>query len=159
MPSPALSVPTPVRSTWRRSVSALLLILSAGALQRSATTRWGGVTDRAGSRIEVLPIGITRTAPDGQREICRWWPVSGEVSLCRLAEGTDAARAFGRLRMGYPLLQVGFWAAMIALFLVVLRVPRRRSVRTVSALIAGACALAAILCVLAAPDALAILAG
>jgi hypothetical protein len=62
--------------------------------------------------------------------------------------------------MGYPLLQLSFWGAIIALFLVVLRVPHRRSVRALSSLLVAACALSATLCVVVAtPSALAIFTG
>jgi len=49
--------------------------------------------------------------------------------------------------MAYPLLQVGFWSAAIALFLVVLRSPRRRAVRVALTLFVGTCGLAGALCV------------
>ncbi len=44
-----------------------------------------------------------------------------------------------RLRLAYPLLQIGFWLGMIALFLVVLRAPRRPILRVAATSTATAC--------------------
>ena len=133
----------------------MLMIVSAVTLQRSATSPWGSARGATGSRIEVTPIGLYRTVTGSALQSCRWWPTTGDAALCRMAPGAE--QSFQRLKAAYPFLQVGFWGAIAALFLIVLRVPRRRSVRLLTSLFAAACALTGALCVVgAAPDALAV---
>jgi len=158
--SPRAPQPRAHPGAWRRGVAALLLIAGAGSLQRSSTSQWGVGTPTAGGRIEVSPIGVARTDSVGGQQLCRWWPVSGEPSLCRAPATARAQTAVERLRLGYPFLQAGFWSGMIALFLVVLRIPRRRSMRVAATLITAALGLAGTLCVVGyAPDALEVLRG
>lgn len=115
-----------MHSQLRRVASAIAMFLSALALQWAATTPWaeGSATD--GTRYRVSPIGIahvvTPTVPNAKTIDCRWWPKVGTPSLCAVADGGE--RAYRRLRLAYPGLQVALWLSVAALFLQALRIPR-----------------------------------
>lgn len=113
--------------------------------------------DDNGTRFEVSPFGLSRTIAGGAVQDCRWWPTFGDASLC--AAAADAAPANQFLHMSYPLLQGTLWGAIIALFLVVLRAPRRRSVRVTISAAVGACAVAAVFAMVSGAPSLAALAG
>ena len=103
----------------------LLLALSALFFQRSATAPWAEARAGDGRRLQVSPIGVvdfglgtTGTAPTE----CRWWPKLGSDELC--AVSTGATREISWLRRTYPYVVVGLWTAVLAIFLVALRIPR-----------------------------------
>ena len=103
----------------------LLLALSALFFQRSATTPWAEARAGDGRRLQISPIGIvdfglgtSGTAPTE----CRWWPKLGSEELC--AVSTDVAREVTWLRRTYPYVVFGLWTAVLAIFLVALRIPR-----------------------------------
>jgi hypothetical protein len=106
-------------------VALLLLALSALFFQRSATTPWAETRAGDGRRLQISPIGIvdfglgtSGTAPTE----CRWWPQLGSTELCAVT--TDAAREVTWLRRTYPYVVIALWTAVLAIFLVALRIPR-----------------------------------
>jgi hypothetical protein len=103
----------------------LLIALSAILFQRSATAPWAEARTADGRRMQVSPIGLadfglgtSGTAPVE----CRWWPRLGDVELCDVAPGGEAAMT--RLRRAYPLVVASLWTSVVALFLVALQIPR-----------------------------------
>jgi hypothetical protein len=115
------------RSKW----GLLSIALAAFALQRGTTLPLATAPLPGNERYEVTAVGLAHVVqlPDSALVMldCRWWPRYGSAELC--ATGTGGERAFGRLRMVYPLLAVALWVAIGALFLQVLRVPRQAGVR------------------------------
>ena len=103
----------------------LLLALSALCFQRSATTAWAEARAGDGRRLQISPIGIVDfglgTSGTASTE-CRWWPKLGNEELC--AVSTDAEREVSWLRRTYPTVVIGLWTAVLAIFLVALRIPR-----------------------------------
>ena len=114
----------------RRPIAAVLLVISAFALQRSATLVWARAEGSDGSLLTLSPVGLSRIArdtPSPASTDCRWWPRWDKQGLCVVQRGGEAA--FGRLRSGYPLIQVALWLSVAGLFLVTLRVPRPAALR------------------------------
>ena len=115
----------PRRRRIFEGVALVLLALSALFFQRSATAPWAAARASDGRRLQISPIGIadfglgtSGTAPTE----CRWWPKLGSEELC--AVNTDATREVTWLRRTYPYVVVGLWTAVLAIFLVALRIPR-----------------------------------
>ena len=103
----------------------LLLALSALFFQRSATAPWAEARAADGRRLQISPIGIadfgvgtSGTAPTE----CRWWPRLGSEELCAIS--SDATREVTWLRRTYPYVVIALWTAVLAIFLVALRIPR-----------------------------------
>ena len=128
----------------RRFLGAVAIFLTALALQRACTLPWGSGGTVAG-QYRLTVVGLTRLhAPgDGAVVDCRWWPRYGDASLCAVAP--DAAAAFERLRLAYPLLQVGLWLSVASLLLQALRVPRSRLAQALLPAAVAAAAATAIL--------------
>lgn len=116
---------TPLTSQ-RRAIAAVLLVVAAFALQRAATSPWATFSTPDGATVQLTASGVARHTPSGVTD-CRWWPTHGNTVLCGASSNEGS---FGRVRWAYPLLFVALWAAIGCLFLVFLRVPRRRGVRT-----------------------------
>lgn len=121
----------------RRLLSAVAIFLTALALQRACTLPWGSGGE-GDARYRLTVVGLSRLSAAGNGAVadCRWWPHYGDAALCAVRPG--AAEASGRLRLAYPLLQVGLWLAVASLLLQALRVPRSRVAQaTVPALVAA----------------------
>lgn len=115
-----------MKSQTRRVLSAAALFLSALAVQQAATAPWGEGSAPDGTRFRLSPIGLSHVVtpqdPGAPTVECRWWPRIGEASLCAPAPGGE--RAYARLRLAYPALQVALWLSIAALLLQALRIPR-----------------------------------
>lgn len=113
----------------RRILSALAIFLTAIALQRACTMPWASGAAAGGPRYVLSAVGLSRLPPSGvgPSTDCRWWPRYGDAALCAPRSGGEAA--FDRLRIAYPLLQVGLWLAVASLLLQALRVPRTSMVQ------------------------------
>ena len=105
--------------------SALLLLAIAALLfQRSATVSWAETRASSGQHLQVSPIGVadwglgTSGTPPAE---CRWWPKIGKEELCAVTPGGE--RAMSSLRRSYPLVVIGLYAAVLAIFLSALRIP------------------------------------
>ncbi|MEO6444560.1 MAG: hypothetical protein ABIZ91_13790 [Gemmatimonadaceae bacterium] len=113
-------------ASTRRVLSAIAMFVAAVSLQRACTMTWGGTRALGGVRYEFSVIGLSRLqATDvspAARIDCRWWPAYGDAALCAPGEAGEVPGA--RLRLAYPLLQVGLWLAIVSLLLHALRVPR-----------------------------------
>jgi len=132
-----------------RAAVAILLILSAFALQRSATSPWARASAADGARLILTPVGLSRVQPGTPSIDCRWWPRWDKQALCTVAPGGDGA--LRRLRAAAPLLQGSMWLAIGALFLVVLKVPKSPAFRGAVAWAATALVMVAIVLVMRAP--------
>lgn len=128
----------------RRLLSAVAIFLTALALQRACTLPWGSGSDgRLHFRLTVVGLSRTSDGSDGAITDCRWWPRYGDAALCAVrAEGRTMA---DRLRLAYPLLQVGLWLAVASLLLQALRVPRLRLAQASLPAVIAAGTLAAIM--------------
>ena len=149
-PAPVPPPSSPTSGFLRvHAVAAVLLVLAAFALQRSATSPWARATASDGARLVLTPVGLSRIQPGTQSVDCRWWPRWDKQALCTVAPGGE--RALSRLRAAAPLLQGGMWLAIGALFLIVLRVPKSPGVRGAVAWGATALVMAAIVLVMRSP--------
>ena len=107
-------------------IALLLLVASALLFQQSATATWAEARAGDGRRLQVSPIGLTDfglgTTGTPSTE-CRWWPKLGDAELCAVAP--DGAMQMTWLRRAYPLVVIAMWTAVLALFLIALRIPRQ----------------------------------
>ena len=102
----------------------LLLALSALFFQRSATAPWAETRVADGRRLQISPIGLADLGPGSSGTApteCRWWPKLGSQELCAVTAGSTSEVTW--LRRTYPLVVVGLWTAVLAIFLNALRLP------------------------------------
>jgi len=118
-----------MRGSRARAIAAALTALAAILYQRAATTAWGHA-EVNGVPVTLSAVGLSRDPGSD----CRWWPAYGDGTLCGVRSGGEASMQ--QLKAAYPTLQAALWVAIIALFLISLRIPASAAVR------AGICALA-----------------
>jgi hypothetical protein len=128
----------------RRLLGAAAIFLTALVLQRACTLPWAsGGEGEVRFRLSVVGLSRHPATGDGPLVACRWWPRYGDAQLCAVPPG--AAAAAERLRLAYPLLQVGLWLSIASLLLQALRVPRSWALQ---ALLPAAVAVGALMAVI-----------
>jgi hypothetical protein len=149
---------TPRRDT-RARVALLCIALAAFAVQRAATVTWATAAAPSGERIRMTVVGLSRgpASSSGSGGVsCRWWPRIGDAALCAPREAGGGG--ITTVRRAYPLLVVGLWVAVLALFLQVLGLPRSAAARAIVTWAVAALTIGALATMLSAPRALAELA-
>jgi hypothetical protein len=118
-------------------IALLLLAISAILFQGSATSSWIETTTADGVRYQVSPIGVAQYRDQAARpeSECRWWPRLGNEQLCAVND-VGGATQMKWLRRAYPLTVAALWTAVLALFLIALRIPRQAPVVQVIAALA-----------------------
>lgn len=109
---------------FAEGIALLLLAIAAILFQRSATTSWIEMARVDGVRYHVSPIGVRQYRDASLESECRWWPRLGSEQLCAIND-TGGATQMKWLGRAYPLTVVALWAAVLALFLNALRIPRK----------------------------------